>query len=338
MSKKDKAHLEDLALLRTMLSSSAEGLNLAKMPLKDLVVFGQKVWELSYKNTNDDHQALEMLANQADPMIGAALMLPDEQLITLFIGRWADQAFPRILVESKYGAMLMATDAKEEILEYVLPPWKAFLIEFQDPIIECFCDRTQKNVKIIRILVQVLINESGTQVWNFVAAGESGVQLWRHGLTTSQLLKIMEEDRAWEGLDFVIPIQNKDERAMLLVGRLIISTCLAMSDPNNFHEQKTTKGRGRKWHFVKTPETRNIILGKPVNIDCRPAIRAFQTGKRSGSMPHVRFLVRGHWKNIVYGPQSSLRRLQQIAPYWKGPDEADIVSRAIKLGNKKDKS
>lgn len=317
------------------------------MDLKDLVRYGQWVWEISYKYTNDDHEALGLLLNYADNLMlvdefkgalfRASLLLPQEQIMTLFIGKWADQAFPRILIEPKYASLLMSTDIKEDALEYVIPPWKAFLIEFPEPIIECFCESSQKNVKIIRIAVQVLKNKFGENVWNFIAIGESNVQLWRHGLSIYDLSKILPSDHTWEEIGVGLPVESIDERAMLLIGRLIASTCLAMSDPENFHEQKKTKGRGKKWRINKVPETRNVILGKPVSIDCRQAIRSYMEGSRKSSIPQIRFLVRGHWKKVAYGPQSSLRKVQHISPYWKGPDEADIVAKAIKLGDKQNK-
>lgn len=339
--------VKDLAKLSQALNSLSKDSKLEIPDLKDLIHYGQWIWEISYKHTNDDHEALDLLMEHARKLMEtdefkgslftASLLLPHEQITTLFVGRWGDQAFPRILIEAKYASLLMATDVNEDALEYVIPPWKAFLIEFQEPIIECFCEHSQKNVKIIRIAVQVLKNQFNEDVWNFIAIGESNVQLWRHGLYIRDLCKILPSDHDWENIGVGLAVENIDERAMLLIGRLIVSTCLAMSDPENFHEQKKTKGRGKKWHFNKTPETRNVILGKPVGIDCRPAIRSYMEGNRKTSMPHVRFLVRGHWKKVAYGPQSSLRKIQHISPYWKGPEEADIVAKTIKLGKKESK-
>ena len=34
----------------------------------------------------------------------------------------------------------------------------------------------------------------------------------------------------------------------------------------------------------------------------------------------IRTLVSGHWRNQPYGPERSLRRLQWIEPFWRGPE------------------
>jgi hypothetical protein len=41
----------------------------------------------------------------------------------------------------------------------------------------------------------------------------------------------------------------------------------------------------------------------------------------------TRFMVRGHWRQQPFGPQSSLRRLVWIKPHFKGPEMADLVNR-----------
>lgn len=41
----------------------------------------------------------------------------------------------------------------------------------------------------------------------------------------------------------------------------------------------------------------------------------------------ARFIVRGHWKQQVHGPKFSLRKRIRIAPYYKGPEMADLVNK-----------
>lgn len=61
-------------------------------------------------------------------------------------------------------------------------------------------------------------------------------------------------------------------------------------------------------------------VGRPIKLsrELRLAIDnglAGRTWKLS-----ARFIVRGHWRNQVHGPQRSLRRRQWIQPFWKGPE------------------
>ncbi len=45
------------------------------------------------------------------------------------------------------------------------------------------------------------------------------------------------------------------------------------------------------------------------------------------SARHVRFIVRGHWRNQPHGLNSSERRLVWIKPYYKGPEMAELINR-----------
>jgi hypothetical protein len=44
-----------------------------------------------------------------------------------------------------------------------------------------------------------------------------------------------------------------------------------------------------------------------------------------------RFIVRGHWKRQPYGPESSLRKLIFIKPYFKGPDMAELLNKPYEV-------
>ena len=44
-----------------------------------------------------------------------------------------------------------------------------------------------------------------------------------------------------------------------------------------------------------------------------------------------RLLVRGHWRNQPYGPQSTLRKLIFVEPYWRGPELADEINKPYEV-------
>ena len=68
-------------------------------------------------------------------------------------------------------------------------------------------------------------------------------------------------------------------------------------------------------------------------VDCRPAIRSYLSDSSRKLTPQVRRLVRGHWRRVAHGPQAALRRFQHIAPYWKGPEEAEVFGSEYKIKN-----
>ncbi len=314
---------------------------------QELASLGRQICDVSYKHSDDDHKAFEILHDALDQefqlgneiafIIHQSLKIPSEQLLILWCGRWYEQGLPRIVLDEKYAALLMATEATEESLEFVVSPWRAFLIQVPPGLLQVFCHITQADVDILRISVQTMINQDGSLVWNFIAEGTSGVKLWRHGLSLHQLIHVDTNDMSPipEYDIFMSTLEDKDERVMTLVGRLIVSTCLAMSNPANFREQKQNKGRAKKFVFNKENKSiRNYILGQPIVVDCRPAIRSYVQGTRKGSVPKVRFLVRGHWRRQPYGEGNKLRKLVQILPYWKGSEEARIETiREVKLKN-----
>lgn len=62
--------------------------------------------------------------------------------------------------------------------------------------------------------------------------------------------------------------------------------------------------------------------------------RPFFSGDALEGMRRVlikRLLVRGHWRNQPYGPQSALRKLIFVEPYWRGPELADEVNKPYEV-------
>jgi hypothetical protein len=69
------------------------------------------------------------------------------------------------------------------------------------------------------------------------------------------------------------------------------------------------------------PIQRNYVVGRPVRLDSR--IREVLQHDRDGGARWKlaqRFVVRGHWRNQVYGEGRSLRKRLWIEPHWRGPD------------------
>lgn len=312
---------------------------------EDLMGLGQLLWPQTYKLTQRDDDAFNLAFDWAeslskvDPHMGlvyrSALMIPHEQMRIMWAARWVDQGCPRFVVEGPFAALLMSTDAGPEVAEMVVPPWKSFLIEIPLGLLPCYNDRTEKTIYLNRLCVQHVVTSDGHPVWNLVVEGEDGLQLWRHGVRTEQLLQVDRED-AWQREDaseFLQDMGTQDERNLLMAGRLVVSLCLALSDPTVQREQKKTKGRGvSKFRLNKSgPEIRTFVVGKPVSIDCRQTVRDYVEGKKRGGRVTVQFLVRGHWRNQPHGPGNSLRKVIHIEPYWKGPEDGKIVSKSMSL-------
>lgn len=315
-----------------------------------LIRLGQFFWQHTYKKSDDDGEAADrydaFLADKPKCFQETSMQFPDI-LLNIMSARWFDQGLPVVTMGEKYFAAIVATQIPQEMLEEIEAPWKAFVIEVPAGLLFLYDPDEQKRVRITRILVHRFypgLPETGDKwAWRWIVLTETGQHIWRHG-TAEQLLssvKLREGDIQQyvnpeiEGDAFSDEVAQ-DERLFTLIGRLVLNVCLAMSDPTNVREMGSShkryaqaKERGDR---TGPPEQRVFQLGRPIEIDCRPALEEYLGGKREAHELKVQFLVRGHWRNQAHGPKHTLRRRQWIEPFWKGPADAPINVRPHKIG------
>lgn len=308
---------------------------------EDLIKYGAKLHPYTYKDGATDDQAIENLNTSIEEgvfvhseIIKVQLHIPNEQCMILWAARWVDQGCPRVIFDNHYASLLMSTDVGTDMLDKVVFPWRAFLIEMPDNLLAIKNEEGALHA-ICKVFVQIIRADGHDyDTVNIIAMAKNGLQLWRHGVPLEKLTSAKaSRERIW-GDDFGLKTDSRDDRILNLLGRLIISMCVALSDPDNYRLQKVKKQKhrlGAKYQQKpKLPEVQTFIIGKPTKINCRPALIDYIEGvTRKG--PTVRFLVRGHWKFQPHGPDWSLRKLIKIDPYWKGPEEAKILTRAISM-------
>lgn len=313
---------------------------------EDWLKMGTEIWAHSYSDNATDAEAFKKLAYFIDTEFARnpldknaafrklALQVPDSQCRCLWAARWVDQGCSRVVIEPKYAALLMATDVGRGIIEHVIPPWKAFLIEVPTDLLTI--EDEKKELDSIRhIMFQELVNDFGDRICNIVGVG-SRLTLWRHSVP---LVEIADQSTPEEQTDWGVGIgvTSRDDRVVKMMGRLVLSTCVALMDSSNYHRQKNRARasiRHRQGKGLK--EIQSFVLGKPVSINCRQAIRDFIDGSHGSRQgPKIQFIVRGHWKHQPYGTGLSLRKFIQIDPYWKGPEDAKILTRTVEIGQTK---
>lgn len=317
----------------------------SKPPLHREVIniTGKHLWPLTYKGASGDREAFgrmaayfEYMANNSPkgslPYITAMgfLYLPDQQITNMFAARWVDQGLPTIQMGHKYAAALMATSIEKADLSEIPVPWKAFIIDVPQGLLSVENDGKLHEVRHILVHHQVDMQDHPT--WTYLAATDSNVTLWQHGLPMDQLVKDFGASQvAWEEYSFGYATTDRDERVNLLIGRLIVGVCLALSGKDR-PIKKVGKAHKFKGDLRRTPEPLHRVfkIGNPITLDCRPAVEGFLEG-RTGSKPNVQTLVRGHWKRQPCGPGNKDRKWVQIEPYWRGPDDAPIIQRPHKL-------
>lgn len=309
---------------------------------EELMLYGMKLHPYTYADGATDHQAMEKLGLSVDQdafygseMTKLLLQVPNEQLMIMWATRWIDQGCPRVVFDSRYASLLMATDVGADILDRIVFPWRAFLLEMPDGLLT-IKDGVGALHDVCKVFVQVMqLENRDDYTLNTIAMAKNGLQLWRHGVAVDKLTtsKIAREG-TW-GIGF--KTDSRDDRVLNLIGRLVISMCVALSDPDNFHKQKASRkihhisAKYRDPSEVRLPEIQTFVIGRPTKINCRPAIIDYIEEGSTRKGPTVRFLVRGHWKLQPHGVNNLLRKLIRIDPYWKGPEEAKILTRTIKM-------
>jgi len=306
---------------------------------RHLIQLGSLVWPHTYEGNDDDLAAFSTLRCSIEEgsidkatELDLLLRVPNEQCTVLWSARWVDQGCPRLVFDSNYASLLMATDVGKEMLDNIVFPWKAFLIQMPDNLLSSKDDKGNEH-PITQVFVQILKDQYDTPVLNIVATTKNNMQIWRHGVPLNLLTTSKAKKSSW---GYGLECDSRDERVLVLIGRLIISMCMALSDPDNYRKKTCKKQRkkygkrlSQKFKRPDLPEVQTFVIGKPTKINCRDAIVEYAEGKTNRNSPTLRFLVRGHWRWQPYGPGKKMRKRIPIEPYWKGPDGAKILTRTI---------
>ncbi len=316
---------------------------------ENLVQVGKLLWTRTYKETPDDTEAFRRFCAFAEMLIGglqspneeerisgtlasAMLFLPMQQMTYFWACRWADQAFPVITMGHKYAASLMSTSIAPELIAEVIPPYKSFLVEVPDKLLEIEDPKTKELVSARYVLAQYLQTDQGRS-WNYVVLTNGPISIWRHGIPTEALAEVDPNTTTWNQYSFALENTDRDERIHVMIGRLLVGSCLALSSKD------TSKPIGKNHQAsdgsIRTsldPLVRTFQIGKPVKIDCRQAVQEYITGV-SRSAPGVQKLLRGHWQRYHYGPkEASIAKWTHKEPYWRGPEKAPILVSSLDLG------
>ena len=140
--------------------------------------------------------------------------------------------------------------------------------------------------------------------------------------------------RGGEDFTMVRP-QAEDVRLMSVVRRICAGLLLSYLVPS-MHAKRGLALSAHKRLMRDPPKHRVAVLGRPAgpgDVDLVRAVREYISYGRRTS-PTFQYVVRGHWRNQAHGPGHTLRRLQWIEPYWKGPEKAIILARSHLIGER----
>lgn len=268
------------------------------------------------------------LASAEDTEERSPKLLPYRMVQIFFAEEWLKCGLPHVEAGHALAASLMATSVPaDELVGLVVPPWRAFVISIPDKLLPIPSGRGRESWARALLVETVERTPSGTNWQWLLASDEKDNFVWPSWTTTESMVKGTE----LMGSDWNNGRKNAKEMRRLgkAVARLIVGTCIRMSDPRHFvHAGKPKNGSGKRDGRDSPIPTRfdTYRLIGDVKVDVRKAVAEYV--RHGGKSPTVQSMVRGHWKHQTHGPGGTKRKLIHVEPYWRGPEDAPIAIRS----------
>lgn len=130
------------------------------------------------------------------------------------------------------------------------------------------------------------------------------------------------------------PVETSEMRAMEVARRVVVGLLHAWQYTSNFQVRERAQRPWLRPGVRQPPLHRTVVFGTPIEIQAharayRDAVHAAVRGEAPQAFQR---LVRGHYKRQVVGIGRSGRKVIWVQPYWRGPEEAPILARAMKVG------
>jgi hypothetical protein len=255
--------------------------------------------------------------------------------------RWTVAGFPVIKMSPKFAAAAMCTSLQPEAQENLRAPWRAFVLTLpKEPILYHYPIDKPVSVRHILVLWFDRPNKDGFNWTLWLMTHPEAPATIRYNITTSQLGAAHVETKEhvpWP------EIENRDERALMLGGRIVSSAICALTNADMV--AKVDLASHRRWERRPVPPRRAddlqplvFQITAPVTIDLVDRVRDSQL-KHSGNKGwklNLRMVVGGHWKMQVCGPGRSGRKRMWIQPYERGPKNAPLAVRDHVINDDKD--
>lgn len=285
----------------------------------ELMDLGSRLWPIIRAGAKDKDEVVQRLLEFCTKR-GGLFDTGEFKTLALFAADWAHGAFPKMVTTHKYAAALMCTRVTPEIASDLHVPWTAFAVHIPDALIRTALGE----------YTRIYVHSSGLPV----AEGRALVfTIWGQRVRMIETCLRPEELFAPDKEDIVdASVSEEQASAMHLARRLVAGLLLAMQHTDNFKARGPTSfgSSSRRGE----PEHRVVFIGKPISVDCRAAVRSYLDGNGKGAPPSVQTIVRGHFKRQVLGVGRAGRRVIWIEPYWRGPEDAPILSRPYHVGPK----
>lgn len=325
---------------------------------------GANLWDRTYGQKMTDHDVWRsvcqtLLAEGIGSQLDAGdkiLLKPSFDMVTVYALaiKWVHGACRMIETDDKYGAAMALTGMTADAATELRIPWPVFAVrlpkglfisasgvEYTFAVFGQFDNHhTMLNDGTVKTHALTCAYYIGTD-------DETKPGFWGCEPGMSLADEFFEEaqhedpdhflnDPRWQKLYGQNPeafsLDRSDRRIVAMVKRMTVGLLYTMQHTKSWtfggHFNRASGGQLRK----EPPPHRVIIVGRPIDIDVREAARS-DAASGAHKSPSVQTLVRGHIKRQVVGAGRSGRKVIWIEPYWRGPKDAPILARPVKVVN-----
>lgn len=284
---------------------------------------GRIAWEQTYALGMTDEEALDRL-NRGLAATEAV------HATALFTAKWAVHAFQRLTTSHTFAAALMCSDVQREVLEGIEKQWDAFMVIVPNGMLI-----GKDGIEFTRILVATYATAKVQNNTHMILLGPTPKRMRTPCVQSVSLPDLLAADESeLEEPANDAGIDPRDRRCFVMAKRLVAGLLLNLQHPPNY-KIRVVEERTKSLKRQAEPEHRIVTIGKPLEIDCRPAVKEYiEHGPKKGrkhSAPTVQVMVRGHYKRQVCGVGRLQRKVIWIEPFFRGPEAALIQTRPQKV-------
>jgi hypothetical protein len=322
----------------------------------DLIGMGHALWNQLYRPDRGDGFAFRtMIQRMVVHEHLASAATASEMFPGVGLARWVDGACRTYECSSpEFFAALSMTEVSKDAYEDIRFPWPVFAVRIPDGLLGNYHTILVGHLQEIGLRYDPALER-------LVAPGLGLPKKRRDGLTVALtpesvnrtvnvgFLALLENTGAvasthsYGGIadllfetrpneppvgDASMVMTAEDERCIELATKVVVGALYTHQHSSHWTEGKKVSSLKRDPRFGP-PDHRVIVVGRPLTVDVRPAVRAYI--EHGHAAPSFQTLVSGHRKRQVIGVGRKGRKIIWVEPYWRGPKEAPILMRPYKV-------
>lgn len=297
------------------------------------LAFGSALWPRTYAVRPNDDNFASNVTHRIVALDGLPPCSSGFDQTTQYSGaaRWVDGAATTITSSHKFFAAMASTTLSRESYEDVRVPWPAFMINVPSGCLTTVAgvDYTWIFFCVLRGILARFPDGSSrpTQYATLHLMSDSSPDtLHVQKVSDDAVAEVLFDDLGSDG-----SLSEEESRIIASAKRAAVGLLYTMQHTNNFRALRSPRREASPGRDGP-PTHRNIFIGAPLSIDCRPALADFHAHGDRHAPPSVQTLVRGHYKRQVIGVSRGGRKVIWVEPYWRGPECAPILSRPRAVG------